>query len=89
MVSMDSCFADSMKPQVFTIIISASAGYSTNCALPLSLPSMSSESTLFLEHPNETMPILIFVSIIIIYPVLGSAEVFVIVRPCPEYLPAL
>ena len=56
-VVIDSSFADSMKAQVLTINISASAG-SLVISMPLSLriPSIVSVSTRFLEHPRLIQP---------------------------------
>ena len=64
MVSMLSCFADSIKPQVLIISTSAMAGSCTIvCPDALKSPSMRSVSTLFLEQPSEITPILLIQSI--------------------------
>src|SRR5918999_1089964 len=60
MASIDSCFALSMKAQVFTTSTSASAASRVSswpacCASP----SITSESTRFLGQPREIMPIFI------------------------------
>src|SRR5690554_4725392 len=60
MVSMDSCLALSMKPQVLTMMISASFGSSVISYLFFSIPSMISESTRFLSQPRLISPILYF-----------------------------
>src|SRR5580704_11937727 len=57
MVSTDSCFAVSIKLQVFTTRISASAGRAVRRAPALSSrPIITSESTRFLGQPSETKP---------------------------------
>src|SRR6478672_8383403 len=60
-VSIDSCFAESMKAHVLTTSTSASSGSRVNswpafCASP----SMTSESTRFFGQPSETNPIFIY-----------------------------
>jgi hypothetical protein len=57
---MDSCFASSMKPQVLMMTTSAFLGLSVN-AKPscTSVPSISSESTWFFEHPRLTKPMVV------------------------------
>src|SRR6185369_709705 len=58
MVSMDSCFAGSMKLHVFTTMTSASEGCGVNSWPPLvSWPIMTSVSTRFFGHPKLTKPI--------------------------------
>src|SRR6185503_7897422 len=58
MVSMDSCFAGSMKLHVFTTMTSASEGCGVSSWPPLmSWPIMTSVSTRFFGHPKLTKPI--------------------------------
>src|SRR5687768_16075867 len=58
MVSIDSCFALSMKAQVLTTSTSASAASRVSwCPACWASPSITSESTRFLGQPSDTMPI--------------------------------
>src|SRR5688572_32122939 len=60
MLSIDSCLASSMNPHVLMITTSASLGSSVNSnPLATSAPSMTSESTWFLEHPRLTKPMVV------------------------------
>ena len=57
-----------MKPQVVTIIASASAGSGVlSDHASASLPNISSLSTRFLEQPSDTMPT-VFINSIISFP---------------------
>ena len=57
--SMDSSLADSMNPQVFTTITSASVCSDViSKPDPASMPSICSASTWFLGQPRLTIPIL-------------------------------
>src|SRR2546427_12480990 len=58
MALMDSCLASSIKPHVLMMTTSARAGLSVRVKPSrASVPSMTSLSTWFLEHPRLTKPI--------------------------------
>lgn len=56
MAFMDSCFEESIKPQVFTIIMSASLSLFVISYSLLNLLNIISESILFLSQPKLISP---------------------------------
>ena len=60
-VSIDSCLASSMKPQVLMMTTSAFFGLSVKANPSVTkVPSMTSESTWFFEQPRLTKPMVVF-----------------------------
>src|SRR5438093_12698405 len=61
MVSIDSCFAESMNAHVFTTSTSAAAASCvSSCPACCARPSITSESTRFLGQPSEIRPTFMF-----------------------------
>src|SRR5216110_2756546 len=62
MVSIDSCFAESMNTHVLTTRTSAAAAsWVSSCPACCARPSITSESTRFLGQPSEIRPTFMFV----------------------------
>src|SRR5205814_1500373 len=60
-VSIDSCFAESMNAHVFTTSTSAAAASCvSSCPACCARPSITSESTRFLGQPSEIRPTFMF-----------------------------
>ncbi len=60
-VSIDSCLASSMKPQVLMMTTSAFFGSSVKAnPSATNMPNMTSESTWFFEQPRLTKPMVVF-----------------------------